>query len=185
MSWPALLIIWIPPFIMTLATAVYAALALKWFMKRRAQFNSLLSSSNSGLNASRYFRLLGLALTEMVFSTSAMLFVLILNLQSTPLQPYVSWSYVHDDWMVPTQLARAVIPQSNWVGLLLTWSIAPLSSITFFVFFGLGQETQSEYKACVTWVRHNVLRQKQEAKPILLTSRLVFHSLSELSLSVI
>lgn len=46
------------------------AIAFVWFMKRRAQFAEHLQTNNTGLTTGRYFRLMALAVTEIVIGSS-------------------------------------------------------------------------------------------------------------------
>ncbi|KAG9005256.1 hypothetical protein FRB90_010471, partial [Tulasnella sp. 427] len=69
-SVPALIIIYIPPLILSFASLVYAAIAFVWFMKRRSQFAQHLQSNSTGLTTGRYFRLMALAVTEILIGSS-------------------------------------------------------------------------------------------------------------------
>lgn len=65
-------------------------------MKQRRTFDSMLKSSCTGLNSSRYFRLMGLASSEWLVSLPLSIYALIVNAES--MFPWISWDYVHADF---------------------------------------------------------------------------------------
>lgn len=55
------------------------AMAFYWFMKRRAQFAEHLQTSNTGLTTGRYFRLMALAVTEILLGNGIGAYILGMN----------------------------------------------------------------------------------------------------------
>ncbi|KAF8596936.1 STE-3-like pheromone receptor [Ceratobasidium sp. AG-I] len=141
----ALFIVYIPPLVLSLGTLVYAGIALRWFVHRRAQFQAVLQSAQSGLTTGRYLRLIALSVTEMLFATAMSLFVLVITVEDGGLRPWISWEDVHSNWLRVGQFARILVPDFFWDRLLLTWYIIPITSVIFFAFFGFGQEAKAEY----------------------------------------
>src|SRR5690348_15219641 len=78
LSWASIFLFYVPPLIVALISSVFAGkaplcpcftydteqcyvktgFALRWFVRRRAQFHQVLTSSRSGLTTARYFRLM-------------------------------------------------------------------------------------------------------------------------------
>ncbi|KAG8682528.1 a-factor receptor, partial [Ceratobasidium sp. 394] len=56
------------PVVISVASFIYAGLTIRAFLETRRQFAQALSKNSTGLNMSRYFRLMALAATEMLFS---------------------------------------------------------------------------------------------------------------------
>ncbi|KAG8685694.1 hypothetical protein FRC08_012966 [Ceratobasidium sp. 394] len=154
----ALFIVYLPPIVLSLGTLIYAGIALRWFVHRRAQFQDVLQSNQSGLTTGYYLRLIALSVTEMLFATAMSLFVLIITVEDGALRPWISWENVHSNWSRVGQFARILIPQVFWDRLLLTWYIVPITSVIFFIFFGLGREAKAEYTKAWRWVQKNVFR---------------------------
>jgi pheromone a factor receptor len=123
-------------------------LTIRAFLETRRQFSQVLSNSASGLNMSRYFRLMALAATEMMFSLPLSLFFLTSSLQNASLKPWISWDDTHLDWgfigFVPraffdaTPGVRTQIDLSRWV--------TPAGAFVFFAYFGLAGEASEEYR---------------------------------------
>ncbi|KDN44580.1 hypothetical protein RSAG8_05345, partial [Rhizoctonia solani AG-8 WAC10335] len=163
----ALFIVYLPPLILSLITLVYAGIALRWFVHRRAQFQAVLQSGNSGLTTGRYLRLIALSITEMLFATATTLFVLVITLEDNGLRPWVSWDFVHADWLRVDQFAKVLAPQYFWDRYLLTWYMVPVASVMFFAFFGFGREARAEYVKSFNFVKTKIFRIKPKPQPVL------------------
>lgn len=124
----------------------HPALSIRAFLETRRQFAQVLSSSHSGLNMSRYFRLMALAATELCLSLPLSILILCKDLQS-PQTPWVSWGYAHQDfhtiptipWVIIEALpdVRLAMDINRWV--------TPGGGFLFFIYFGLAGETSMEY----------------------------------------
>ncbi|CAE6475099.1 unnamed protein product [Rhizoctonia solani] len=163
----ALFIVYLPPLILALGTLIYAGIALRWFVHRRAQFQAVLQSNQSGLTTGRYLRLIALSITEMLFATAMTLFVLVVTIEDNGIRPWVSWDFVHADWMRVDQFAKILLPQYFLDRYLLTWYIIPITSVIFFAFFGFGQEAKAEYTKYFNWVKTRIFRIKPKVQPVL------------------
>ncbi|KAG6330734.1 hypothetical protein ID866_8354, partial [Astraeus odoratus] len=98
-----------------LATFGFAANALRHFFRRRLTFAKHLQNSNTGLTTSRYFRLMSMAIVEMIWG----LVVTSLNMWFTcqpGLRPWISWENVHQGFSQVAYFPTALIPSST-----LTW----------------------------------------------------------------
>jgi hypothetical protein len=118
---------------------------------RRLQFRSILAKSESNLTIGRYLRLIALALVDtgiLIFNTIVAIVVgLISNENYRALRPYTSWSDVHNNYAQISQFPAALRTPAYDVGSVIGLYLAPLYSITFFIFFGFGEEAIKEYVA--------------------------------------
>ncbi|KAG8719611.1 a-factor receptor [Ceratobasidium sp. 395] len=153
--WPAtyntlltvpLVLIW--PIIISVASFIYAGLTIRAFLETRRQFAKALSAKSTGLNTSRYFRLMALAATEMCFSLPFSLYLLIINVNSSNLNPWISFNDTHFGFsrvdVVPFIFLNAV-PQTRNLIEITRW-VTPGGAFLFFAYFGLAGEASEEYK---------------------------------------
>lgn len=140
-------------------------LALWEFNKRRIQFSQFLKS-NSSLTLSRYFRLMALAMTEMISTTPLAVFVIYLNATSVPIGPWISWDDTHFGYSRIDQVP-SLIWRSNGriaVAMELTRWLAPLCALVFFSFFGFAQEAQKQYRAVYLYLKKSTTSRKTTSK---------------------
>jgi pheromone a factor receptor len=159
-SWPAFVLIYLPPLVVSLIGCIYGSLTIYWFLQRRSQFNDILTSSNSGVTRSRYLRLMGLSFTEMVFLTAAELYLTITNFHFYRFRRWTSWADVHSNWGHIGQVARVLITDKIWSELVFVYCISVVGSVCFFVFFGTGEEALTDYMTVIDFVRIKVFRMK-------------------------
>lgn len=130
---------------------VTVVLTLISFIRRQAQFSQFLST-NSSLTASRYFRLMALACTEIVCTTPLAVFSIIINAAASPVVPWISWEETHYDFDRVGEVP-AILWRSNHlivVGLTLTkWSTV-ICAFIFFIFFGFAAEARRHYSSAFT-----------------------------------
>lgn len=157
-SVPALIIIYIPPLVLSLASLIYAAIAFVWFMKRRAQFAEHLRTNSTGLTTGRYFRLMALAVTEIIFGTSLGSYILGVTIQDSHFRDWDNWDNVHSNFGRIAQYPRVLVPDFFWNRLLITWYVTVVGSVLFFIFFGFGQDAITEYRRFFTWIQVHVFR---------------------------
>ncbi|KIJ47233.1 hypothetical protein M422DRAFT_164105 [Sphaerobolus stellatus SS14] len=154
-SLPAVLLMWVPPLFISLISMGYALAAFHHFLKRRIEFASVLRSSNSAISPSRYFRLMTLAIFEILWDTGNNIYILWFN-TFTGLRPWVSWDYVHLDFSRVGQYPLFLIPVSFQIQAIWQWWIIPISSFAYFFFFGFGAEAMSDYRAGLQWIRRTI-----------------------------
>lgn len=112
--------------------------------------HAVLKSSQSGLELSHYFRLIGLATADIVFGLPISLYFFTFNVQF--LVPWGSWSRVHYDWMrVSTFSEEQVLPYpaASVKHYLSRW-LCPLLCFVFFLFCGVGDDAIKQYR---NWLR--------------------------------
>lgn len=125
----------------------FTALSLRAFMQRRSQFTAFLSS-NKTLTASRYFRLMALAVTEMICTVPLSIFIIWLNATAAPIEPWRGLSDAHFDFSRVEQIPAVVWRRNHLVVVSLELSrwLAPVCAIIFFVFFGFAEEARRQYR---------------------------------------
>ncbi|KAF8153836.1 pheromone A receptor-domain-containing protein [Crassisporium funariophilum] len=158
-SIPAIFIVWIPPIIMSIASIVYAGLALRHFMIRRLSFAAHLNSSSSALTTSRYLRLMTMAALQMVWSIAVTSYALWFTVMAVPIRKWTTWGDVHSDWLridlFPAEFTPEFVARAFYV----LWWLIPASTFLFVSFFAFGKDAMDEYKKCFVWFRVNILRQ--------------------------
>jgi hypothetical protein len=124
-----------------------ADLTIRALLRTRRQFSHVLSNSASGLNMSRYFRLMALSTTLALFTLSFTLFVAISSLRLVPLKPWISWASAHQNIgqvnFIPHE-AMIARPLQNFNNNMCNW-ITPGGAFLFFGFFGFSGEACQDY----------------------------------------
>ncbi|KAF8587699.1 fungal pheromone STE3G-protein-coupled receptor [Ramaria rubella] len=155
----AIFLVYVPPLALSLTTFVYAAMALRHFMRHRIEFAAHLQNSHSAISASRYFRLMSLAIVEMFWDTGVNIYIIWFN-TLTGVRPWISWENVHSNFSRVGIVPEFINPPELVTQLLFQWWIIPVSCIAFFIFFGFGEEAVSDYRGVVTWFRQKILRHR-------------------------
>ncbi|KAG6852401.1 hypothetical protein C0991_012355 [Blastosporella zonata] len=124
-------------------------LTLHSFARRRLEFGRLLAS-NKALTLSRYFRLMALAATEVLFTTPLSAYMMYLNATTTPISPWISWEDTHFDFsrvnLIPAIIWRNS-SHSRVIAMELSRWASPICALLFFGFFGFAQEAKRNYRA--------------------------------------
>ncbi|KAH9943673.1 putative fungal pheromoneG-protein-coupled receptor [Amylocystis lapponica] len=142
----AYFLVYMWPVVIGLISAVYCVLSLRSLLARQAQFKKFLAS-NSNLTSGRYFRLMALAATELIFTVPFGIYEIYSNAASGSLQPWDGWANTHYDF------SRVVLyPAVVWtmdpsvaVPLQLSRWIIPACAFVFFSFFGFAEEARKHY----------------------------------------
>ena len=96
---------------------------------------------------SRYFRLMALAATEILFSLPFSLYILVSNM-NMGVFPWISWEDTHQNFGNINFVPHAFLAANPHQKLLLDinrW-ITPAGGFLFFAYFGLAGEASSEYR---------------------------------------
>ncbi|KAF8963270.1 pheromone B alpha 1 receptor [Flammula alnicola] len=145
-TWVAFPLVYCPPVVIGLVSAVYATLSIKAFNKSRSQFNELLSSYNN-LTSSRYIRLMCLAGIEVLCTVPFGSYAIYLNIKAG-INPWISWENVHVGFsrvdQFPSLLWRSnPVAQSS---IELTRWLCVICAFIFFAFFGFADEAKKHYR---------------------------------------
>ncbi|KAH0834106.1 STE3-domain-containing protein [Lanmaoa asiatica] len=135
------------PVVIGLVSASYCIRTIRELAIRRAQFKEFLST-NRNLSSSRYFRLMGLAGVEILSTVPLACWSIYVNINSSPVQPYVSWDNAHADFGFIQQ-----IPSVEWQAVPLQVAsietsrfFIVLCAVVFFAFFGFADEAKRNYR---------------------------------------
>ena len=120
---------------------------MRFFIARRLQFQSLLASSQSGLNSTQYFRLMALASCDLLLGLPLSLYFLIVA--SVDLLPF-NWADVHygfsDVEHISVSRFHEYWPRSAlFSAFILSKWLFPVLAFVFFLFFGVAEDATAEY----------------------------------------
>ena len=121
-------------------------------MKRRAQFSQIVSSGTS-LTVSRYFRLMALSMTEIVFNLPLSIYGLYFNATFEPIYPWQGWDNIHFEYFIVDTIPSIIWRSSPAavVNLELSRWVLILCALLFFVFFGFAEEARKNYRSAYYW----------------------------------
>ncbi|KAA1466859.1 STE3-domain-containing protein [Dentipellis sp. KUC8613] len=139
-----LTIIW--PIVIGLVSSCYCALTLRSFFRRRAQFSEFVTS-HSSLTIHRYFRLMALAMTDVLFTVPISAYGIYLNATANSMSPWRGWADAHFDYSNVDQIPAAIwrTNYSNELSIELSRWAVPFSAFVFFGFFGFALEARKNY----------------------------------------
>jgi hypothetical protein len=102
----------------------------------------------------RYFRLMALAMSEIIFTTPLAIFTMYLNTALSPIGPWISWADTHYEYFrvrqIPAILWRS--DRTHVIALEFTRWVAPLCALLFFAFFGFAHEARKNYSRLFFWI---------------------------------
>ena len=139
-SWPGIMLIFMPPLVLCAVAAGYCGLVVVRLRKYRQQFSSILASSQSRLNKTRFLRLFILSATLIVIFLPIAIYVFTRNL-GYPKSPF-SWSKVLGPaWSktivrIPTQ---GTVNFDRWLNVGIGYMA--------FLFFGFGSDATTLYRS--------------------------------------
>ncbi|CDO69988.1 hypothetical protein BN946_scf184836.g62 [Trametes cinnabarina] len=139
-----LLLCW--PIVIGLVSGVYCAMSLYAFNKRRAQFVEFMSA-HSALTITRYFRLMAIAMTDLLCSVPISAYGIYLNIVDGGINPWISWDDTHFQFwrvdQVPAAFWRA--SRDTVISFELARWLIPFCAFMFFAFFGFAAEARAYY----------------------------------------
>lgn len=141
----------------------HAVIAIRFFLSQRLQFNSLLRSSQSGLNRGQYLRLVALAGSDFLLGLPLSLYFLVRATQG--IQPF-DWDDVHYGWgYVLTAQAGDVYynPRMATDVVIPRWLMTVVAYL-FFLFFGVSEDIIGEYLRYGRRIR-DFVRRRPAAQP--------------------
>ncbi|EJF59110.1 STE3-domain-containing protein [Dichomitus squalens] len=155
-TWLALILYFLWPIPLGLVSGTYCILTLRAFFKRRRQFNELMAS-NKNLTFNRYFRLMGLASIEVMFTIPLTIYNIVSNFKQDP-YPWRGFADLHSGFgRVDHVAAISWRSDSATVSLMRFRAWVPVAlACTFFLFFGLAEEARKHYKMALSSVAKRV-----------------------------
>ena len=154
----------IPPLLIGLVTAHYAALTIIAFNRRRVEFNNHLAQ-HSNLSSSFYLRLMGFAGCEILGTVPIASYFLYLAI-SAGVEPWTGWSDVHSHFS-----RVGFLPRSDWENSRYKTShelgqwIFVICAFIFFGFFGFAEEARTNYRAAYLTVAKHIGLSTASFKP--------------------
>ncbi|KAG2154384.1 GPCR fungal pheromone mating factor [Suillus bovinus] len=156
-SIPAIFLIWVPPLTLSAIALGFACASFVQFARRRSTFARYLDTSRNGLTIFRYFRLMLLAVVEMIWNIMVTSYTLWFS--AMDIRPWTNWADVHWNFSRIDLYPTAFMPKIVITHYYLAWWIVPASTFIFVAFFAFGKDAVNEYTACIMWIRRNVLKQ--------------------------
>ncbi|KAI0702581.1 STE3-domain-containing protein [Earliella scabrosa] len=150
---PTYFLVYMWPTIIGLVSSVYCVLSLISLVKRHKQFREFIQTG-SALTVSRYYRLMLLSITEIIFTTPLGIYQLYSNAIDGALHPWLGWDDTHYNFSRVGQYP-AVIWRANLnllIPLEMSRWILPLCAFVFFGFFGFAEEAQRHYKMVLQFI---------------------------------
>ncbi|KAL4257006.1 G-protein coupled receptor 4 family protein [Pleurotus pulmonarius] len=143
----AFVLVYCPPVLIGLTSGYYCVRSILAFNKRRLQFKELLSANSGRLTSNRYFRLMGLACTDVALTVPLGLYAISLNAR-LGISPWLGWADTHYGFsrvdQIPGVLWRMDKTFVTAVELS-RWSIV-FCAFVFFFFFGFADEARKHYR---------------------------------------
>ncbi|CAH1759883.1 4273_t:CDS:2 [Entrophospora sp. SA101] len=138
-SWLYILLLGIWPVIISGIGCYLAARTSYTILKKRLEIQALLTYCESGLNASRFYRLVLFCITFLILALPATLLTVLGNLNNG-LLPYDFYE-VHKNWNTIMRFT------AETGGLSVLDYAKPLTGLFVFLFFGTGQDAMNSYLA--------------------------------------
>ncbi|KAF9052582.1 pheromone receptor [Rhodocollybia butyracea] len=130
-----------------LASFVYCVLTLRTFAQRRLEFAQFIST-NKTLTIGRYFRLMALAMTEMLCTLPLSVVTIWLSVTTAPLGPWISLSNTHFDFSRVDQYPSVIYEANPRLAASIQFNrwASVACSLIFFTLFGFAEEARRNYK---------------------------------------
>ncbi|TXT13458.1 hypothetical protein VHUM_00825 [Vanrija humicola] len=159
---PAIFLVYIWPVILSLISATYGCIAVRFFVSRRRELRSLLLSSHSGLDVGQYLRLIGLASADLLCGFPVSVYYLFEASQN--LRPWVSWNNIHAYWLRVDSYGpeHALRSASLSVYVLLPRWGPPLMCTVAFLFFAVGDDAAKKYHSWAQAAFHLISNKESE-----------------------
>ncbi|TBU43027.1 putative fungal pheromoneG-protein-coupled receptor, partial [Dichomitus squalens] len=155
-TWLALILYYLWPIPIGLVSATYCVLTLTAFFKRRRRFTELMAS-NTNITFNRYFRLMGLASLEFLFTLPLTVYNITENFKLAPYK-WRGMANLHSRFgrvdQYPAVIWRADPQLISVINFRLWMPIA--CALVFFLFFGLAEEARKHYKLAMTSIAKKV-----------------------------
>ncbi|KAF8830006.1 hypothetical protein HHX47_DHR2000131 [Lentinula edodes] len=123
-----------------------AALSLRAFAQRRLEFAQFISC-NKTLTIGRYFRLMALAMTELMCTIPLSVVTIWLTAATTPISPWISLANTHIDFSRVEQFPSVIYEADPKMALGIQvnrWA-SVVCALIFFGFFGFAEEARRNY----------------------------------------
>ncbi|KAJ7156285.1 pheromone A receptor-domain-containing protein [Mycena filopes] len=151
LSLPAVLMFYVPIALVVVLTFAFSSLAFSAFYQRRRTFTSFLQTKKSSFTARRYVRLMIITTVLALWEAAVIGLIFGITFTGGALRPYTSWADVHFDFSRIDQFPSAFIPRDVLAWTYVAWWTIPISGLSFFCSFGLGEDAAREYAPWWRW----------------------------------
>jgi len=129
-------------------------LSLRTFARRRLEFSRFMNSTSSFLTMGRYFRLMALAMSDILLTTPLAIFTIWLNASVSPVKPWISWEDTHYNYSLIVQIPASIWRTNQVLVMIMDFTrwVSPLCAFVFFAFFGFADEAKRNYRKLFTWL---------------------------------
>jgi len=148
-----------------------AVFTIRAFVHRQVEFASILAAHPS-ITRWRYFRLMALAMTDLLLTMPLAIFVMWLNATATPMQPWRSWNDTHFQYSRVIQYPGLIWRRNARLvaSMEFTRWVVPICAL---VFFGLAEEATRNYVSLADKIQKKLkLRTQVKHRSILMLSSL-------------
>jgi len=142
----AIFIVNLWPLLLATISGGYSLLVIRSFVLRRLEFNEFISSNNT-ITFDRYWRLMMLAMMDILITIPLSIYVIWLNVH-IGLEPFINWHNIHEFFQ-----RWAAQPRITWdhnpvilFDLRINAYLPIVCGFLFFLFFGLAQEARMKYR---------------------------------------
>ncbi|KAJ8457133.1 hypothetical protein ONZ51_g11716 [Trametes cubensis] len=145
-----LLLSW--PIVIGLISGTYCVLTIRTFFRRRRDFSTLIAL-NSNLSYACYFRVMGLAATDIVCAVPLGTFLVVWGL-TRPIYPFIGLGDLHSHFSFVLEESEATwrpIPGNLMAVYFPRWANIGCAFV-FFSFFGLTVEAFRRYRLTFSWL---------------------------------
>jgi len=136
-----------PPLVIGLISGVYSALIIRAFYLRSVEIKAVMSTNNT-ITFHRYFRLMALAMVDLLITIPFSAFIVYANLKFGKVSPWISWEDTHHGFsrigQIPAHFWRND-PVAQFAMEFSRWSIVACGFV-FFMFFGFADEARRNYR---------------------------------------
>lgn len=141
-----------------------SAVALRFFLRRRLEFNTLLKNSNSGLDRGHYIRLMLLSSSDLFISLPLEIYYFVAYAQA--LLPWTSWADIHLDWSYVGRykVAAYVTSTATFCSVVFIRYLPPLLAFIVFLYFGVSDEAVSDYLRLLRGARSRWTRKNRSSR---------------------
>ncbi|KAJ6566733.1 GPCR fungal pheromone mating factor [Mycena capillaripes] len=151
-SWPSVIILTLSRWIPAVVALLYSTIAFFHICRKRLAFRSIMEKSECSLTLPQYIRLMIMVVFLGTYNV-ALISVCAVDDYSDGLQPWISWSYVHEGFSYVGQYGYGdpSLGARDWLYVFVFWSAIPLTGLLFFALFGIGEEARNDYVAGWKW----------------------------------
>jgi hypothetical protein len=146
--------IWEP--LICFISAIYCALTIIYFVKKRVELNKMFEDQSSRVTKSSYVRIIGLCAVGIAVHLPISFTLVLGNGIFSTIYPWISWEDTHSNFGQIAYINRTIVDMDNWrrvkIQTAMSFCFITLSGILYFAFFGTGKEAFGYYTSFSGWL---------------------------------